>query len=262
MTSEDSRATGGVDLVHLEPRPQAPATLVCLPYAGGGASLYRAWAARMDGRVEVVAARLPGRESRICEPPAVSPQALADAVTATVDRPYAFYGHSMGARLAFEATRLLRDQGARTPQRLFLGGCKAPHLTSRGALEGVSGLPDADLVQTMRSSGSMPAEIAAFPELLEIVLPALRADLQWCDGYRYQPGPPVGMPITAFAGRDDPTMSVEDMLQWERHTNADFDLRVLPGDHFFLHDNVAELCDCVADHLIAAVDQPAGGIRR
>ncbi|PZS36923.1 MAG: thioesterase [Pseudonocardiales bacterium] len=257
------RKTGtAIDLVAFDERPDAEVVLVCVPYAGGGASIYRELARRIPPHVEVLAARLPGRESRFCEEPVVSPDQLADAIEGAVQRPYAFYGHSMGARLAFETTRRLDERGGRLPQRLFIGGCKPPHLTSRGPLEGISRLPEAELIDSLTAAGGMPAEVLATPELLELVMPALRADLAWCDNYRYRPGRPVAMPIRAFAGHDDPTVTPDDMQAWEQHTASRFDLHVLPGDHFFVNDSVAELCLFVADDLAAPAPANSGGSTR
>lgn len=250
-------------------RTRAPAILFCLPYAGAGASAFHGWAAALGPDVDVRPVVLPGREGRIAEPPGFEVAELARVLAAAADRPYAIYGHSMGGRLGFEVARELRRAGGPLPLRLYLGGCRPPDpvppgLGLAGHSFGVPGTPLADplaglsrategeLVARLRRLGGLPEEVVAEPELLELLLPAIRADFAWLDGYRYQPEPPLPVPIAAFAGADDPVAAPFDMLAWAAHTTARFWLRTEPGDHFFLHRRRDGLAAVIRADLLAA----------
>ncbi|MEV2271294.1 lantibiotic dehydratase [Nonomuraea africana] len=230
-------------------RPGARARLFCLPYAGAGAAAFRGWSAAAGPDVEVLAAVLPGRESRIWESAAFDLGELATAVADRADRPYAIYGHSMGGRLGFELVRELRRRGAPLPARLYLGGCRPPDLAD--PLAGLSAADDDTLLARLSALGGMPSELMSEPELLELVLPALRADFGWLDAYRYHEDEPLPVPITAFAGREDAAVPIEAMRHWATHTAAAFDLLVEPGGHFFLHDSRDRILDTVRADLVS-----------
>lgn len=229
-----------------KPRPGAARRLYCLPYAGAGASAYRQWPAALGAGVEVRAVQLPGRESRSAEPPRVDARDLAtaladDLAAGSAGRRYALFGHSMGGRLAFEVVRRLRELAAPLPDRLYVGGSRPPDAAGAGALDGLSRVNDDELVRRLSADGNLPAEIAAEPELRELFLPVLRADFTWLDNYVFRRQPPLPVPITGFAGSHDHAVPVAQMRGWERHTSAGYDLHVLPGGHFFLHDRLADL---------------------
>ncbi|MFE3450375.1 lantibiotic dehydratase [Nonomuraea sp. NPDC059194] len=240
-------------------RPGARARLFCLPYAGAGAAAFRGWSAAAGPDVEVLAAVLPGRESRIWDSVAFDLGELATAVAERADRPYAIYGHSMGGRLGFELVRELRRRGARLPVRLYLGGCRPPGLAD--PLEGLSAVDDDTLLARLSELGGMPSELMSEPELLELVLPALRADFGWLDAYRYHEDEPLPVPITAFAGREDATAPAEAMRHWAAYTAAAFDLRVEPGGHFFLHDSRDRILATIRAGLTTNADLQSGADR-
>lgn len=237
--------------IRLRRRPQASRLLFCLPYAGAGAGAYRGWPAAFGDAVEVHAVQLPGRESRFEEPSTVEPQEIAAAIADRADRPFAIFGHSFGARLAFDVIRALRQAGAQQPQRLYPSGSRPPHLgRDDGLLDGVADADERVLLDRLTAGGGMPAELLAEPELLALLLPALRADLRWLDGYRYDEQQPLAVPITAFAGADDPLVSPELMRGWARHTTGPFALHTLAGGHFFLHERLAELARLIEQDLL------------
>jgi surfactin synthase thioesterase subunit len=234
-------------------RPRAPVQLLCLPYAGAGAGAYAAWPRTLGVDVEVSALMLPGRERRWAEPPCVDPVAVAAAVATRVDRPYALFGHSMGARLAFEVIRELRRAGGALPVRLFVSGCPAPDEPHTGddPYDGWSELDDDELVRRLSAAGGVAPEILAEPELLALLLPVLRADFEWIDGYRYRAEPPLPVPVSAFAGDEDHAAPPARLAGWRRQTTGDFTLRVLAGGHFFLVDRRAELAGLIRADLTA-----------
>lgn len=242
------------------PRPQAPAVLFCLPYAGAGTSPFQGWAAALGPDVDVQPVVLPGRQARIAETPEIDVAAVASALAARVDRPYAIYGHSLGGRLGFEVVRELRRHGAPPPLRLYVGGCRPPDTVDPpDAYVGLWRLGERELVARLVELRGMPEELPAEPELLDLVLPAVRSDFAWLDGYGYRPEPPLPMPIVAFAGAADPVVPPLDMLGWARHTSAGFSLRTEPGDHFFLGQARDRLAAAIRADLLAAVAGAAEG---
>lgn len=223
-------------LLTAQPRPDALAHLFCLPHAGAAASVYRAWPEHLDARVQVHGVQLPGRENRFAETPHVDPVAVADAISAAADRPYALFGHSMGARLAFEVTRHLRAAGAPLPLVLLVSASFPPHLHESGPLAGISYADDATMLAQLVDSGALPAEVAVDPDLRELFAPMIRGDFRWLDTYEFRPQPPLPVPIVALAATDDPLLPAEIMDGWRQHTGADFALHTFAGGHFYLHE--------------------------
>ncbi|QYC41622.1 Linear gramicidin dehydrogenase LgrE [Nonomuraea coxensis DSM 45129] len=222
--------------------------MICLPYAGGGASAYAGLLRRLTD-LTVVPVQLPGRENRIGEPPAFTIGDIADEVAPATGEPYVLYGHSMGARLAFEVARELRRRGLRGPSRLYVGGAHPPD--RRVPLAAAADLPDdAFIDQLIRRSGALP-ELRDLPELRELMLPVLRSDFAWIKNYTFVPEPPLDTPIVAFAGLDDGEAGVAEMLGWARHTSAGFRLRTVRGGHLFVKDRPAELAALIAADLTA-----------
>jgi pyochelin biosynthesis protein PchC len=199
--------------------------LVCFPHAGGAASLYRDWADGLPAGIEVLAARYPGRQDRFHEPPVETMAELADRVTAAL-RPYlgtplAFFGHSLGSDVAYEVTRRLeRDHGI-SPERLFVSGSSAAHVSEPADL---AGYDDAQLVAEVHRLGAPHAEILDDPELAALLLPSLRADYRL--NARYRPTRSelgtVRAPVTAFIGDGDPLLAPETALSWGELTTGTF----------------------------------------
>ena len=218
---------------------------MCFPCAGGGPSEFRGWSQWLPTSVEVVGIRLPGRESRLHEPPAtrVAPLALALADSLDcVSTPLVFFGHSFGALLAFETARELRRRGTE-PSALLVAACRAPHLKARRAP--LSEAPDTELIAFIGMLQD-PQLLLSEPELAEIVLPVLRADFQAYDTYVYEEEAPLMCRIVAFGGTHDPEVDAEELDAWRRHTTSSFRGHMLSGGHFFQRDRPAELLGRVA----------------
>ncbi|MFG1372209.1 alpha/beta fold hydrolase [Xanthobacter oligotrophicus] len=212
--------------------------LFCLPFAGGNASAYSSWQAAIDPAIEVVPVQLPGHGGRIREAPFQTmdemAQGLADAMVRRLDLPYAVFGHSMGALLAFETLRRLRARGALMPAALFVSARRAPHLPpSRPPLHVLS---DAELIGELRALNGTPDVVLADRELLDLLLPVIRADLKAVETYRFREAQAFDCPIHAFGGVGD-SIPEEDLRAWSRHAAADFSLRMYAGDHFYLNDH-------------------------
>lgn len=210
--------------------------LVALHHAGGSASQFRTWPAGLPAGVEVLAVQLPGRDERLSEPPLTSIALVVDLLVRQLapllDLPYALFGHSLGALLAFELTRALRRAARAMPRHLFVSGRWAPQLSDPS--RALSDLPHDEFLEEVRRLGGTPPEVLAHRELMELVTPILRADFALSESYRYQHEPPLDIPMTAFGGIDDPAVTTASVAQWSTQTTAAFRTCLLPGDHFFV----------------------------
>ena len=225
-----------------EARPLARLRLFCFPYAGGGASVFRAWASELPREIEVCAIQLPGRENRILETPLAEigeiAEALASAISPFLDREYAFFGHSMGSLVAFELARELRQRGERGPIHLIASGHRAPQVRRRRAP--IHDLPQHDFIAQLRRMNGTPDGVLRNPDLMELVLPMLRADFAACDRYEYRPDDRLDCPISAFGGLQDPDVAHDDLSAWREQARGRFILRMLPGDHFYLRSGTSK----------------------
>jgi surfactin synthase thioesterase subunit len=193
---------------------------------------------------EVLAIQYPGRQDRRHEPAVDNIPDLADQVFGALrhleDRPLALFGHSMGAVLGYEVALRARDAGRPSPVHLFASGRRAP---SRYRDERAHQGSDAEMVSELRTLSGTDAAMLADPEMLEMILPALRSDYRAAETYRHAPDRKLDCPITVFTGDSDPRVSIDEARAWEEHTTGPTDLHVLPGGHFFLIDQ--------SDHVIA-----------
>jgi medium-chain acyl-[acyl-carrier-protein] hydrolase len=224
--------------------------LFCLPYAGGGASIYRPWIKAVPPSLQVCSVQLPGRENRLIEPAFTSMDALIpaliDAIRAHLDRPFAIFGHSMGALVAFELARALRRVRLPQPRHLFLSAHRAPHLPDRRPP--IHQLDDEAFWAEMRRLEGTPQEVLDHEELKELVMPTLRADFQLCETWTLADEEPLDMPFSVFGGYEDPNVDREELEAWRDYTRGAMSLRMLPGHHLFLQQaHSAVLTAVVAD---------------
>jgi surfactin synthase thioesterase subunit len=243
--------------------PSARLRLFCFPHAGGGASLFARWQSSLSPEIEVCAVQLPGREDRLPEAPitdgGVLMRALVDALLPWIDRPYAIFGHSFGARIGFELARLLSDRG-QPPAHLLVSACAAPHCAVLAPP--VGHLNDsAFLAQMMTRYKGIPRELLTEPDLLKLIIPALKADIRVLEQMKYAPGPPFDFPVSAFAGSRDFTVARQDVAAWEACTRAAFHMETLDADHFFIRNArdllLRSLGRILRAQLEAAEDSPA-----
>jgi medium-chain acyl-[acyl-carrier-protein] hydrolase len=239
----------------VEPDRSAPVRLFCLPHAGAGASVYRPWIAPL-GRagVAVCPVQLPGRENRFTERPHSRLDRLLDALAEQLmphlDRPFALFGHSMGALVAFGLTRALRALGGPLPVHLSVSGRIAPDV--RDSRRRLHDLPDDELLAELRALGGIPPELVAMRELMAIQLPLIRADLALNETYEHNDEAPLPVQITAFGGDADPKVDAAELQAWERQTCAAFRMRILPGGHFFVSSALGRLLpELMADLAVA-----------
>jgi medium-chain acyl-[acyl-carrier-protein] hydrolase len=221
------------------PNPQAPLRLFCFPYAGGSTAAFLPWLPALSDRVEVHLVEYAGHGTRLSEPPVARLEPLlddvADAVFAALDRPFAFFGHSMGALVAYELTHRLRDAGRSLPVQLFLSAAGAPHTPDPDPDRPIHKLSDARLLRKLEEYNGVASSVLAHRELMRLMLPIVRADFQACETHPYRLGPPLDCPIAAFGGTSDPWVTPDRVEAWRCYTRARFGFRVLAGDHFFLN---------------------------
>jgi surfactin synthase thioesterase subunit len=223
--------------------------LYCLPYAGSSAAVYARWKRRLPAGIEVVPVELPGRGRRMREPLETTVPALLDRVMLEVrpeaGRPFALFGHSMGAVLAFELGRRLELRG-HSPAVVFVSGTRAPGARHRPRCS--SPKSDAELRAELARLGGTPARVLDEPELMEMLLPVLRADFEVVASYVGDSACALCAPLVALGGADDET-TLDGLAAWRAHTRSEFSMHVLPGGHFFIHSSEAELLAIVSERL-------------
>lgn len=234
------------------PNPQARLRLFCFPYSGASDAIFATWGNDLPAAVEVCPVRLPGRGPRLAEQPfrrlAPLVEALGQALTSHLDRPFAFFGHSMGALVAFELARHLRRTRRVSPVRLFASGHRAPHLPDRDAP--IHDLPEPEFIAELRRYNGTPAEVLEHTELRQLVVPILRADFEVCETYAYQDDAPLDCPISVYGGTHDEQIHEDELQAWRLHTRAAFSLSMFSGDHFFITTNRQQLLQTLAHDLV------------
>ncbi len=237
------------------PQSQAAIRLFCLPYSGAGASIFTSWRGILPSFIEVIPIELPGRGSRMAERPytCLEPlvQDLAESLLPFLDKPFALFGHSLGALVSFEVSRRLRDRHGVLPTHLFVSAHTAPQIPDNDPAFHL--LPDAELIVKLREMGGTQEEVLQNEELRGIILPLIRADFSICGGYTYRPEPALTCPIDAFGGLGDPYVSRLALEAWAVHTTGPFKARMFPGDHFFINTARPLLLRVIAQELLSAI---------
>ena len=222
-------------------KPPIRARLFCFTHAGGGASAYQLWLRTFPADIDVCIIQLPGREQRIREKPFTQFEHLLSALIEVLqpylyrpEIPYAFFGHSMGALISYGLTRAFVQQGKPLPTHLFVSAYRAPHLPLRGPV--LHTLSETELVQFLLQLNGTQRELLENEELRSLFLPLLRADFSICETYQHLiDRERLPCPITVFGGLQDQRVTSNDLEAWSKLTQADFELRMFPGEHFFIH---------------------------
>lgn len=242
-------------------KPDAQVNLICFGSAGSGGSQFLPWNRLAPPGLRVLGVQLPGREFRHREPLCMELEplvrSLADAVAQTA-APFALFGHSFGALLAFETARRLRAQGRRQPLHLFVAGRAAPQLPL--AYPRVDDLPEAEFIEIVRRFGGTDPQILGDSEPLKAFLPAIRADLRINADYRYRPAPPLELPVTALRGSHDPVCSRAELSPWRETTRAQASTLEWDGAHFFYKQHLTRLISTFATALEARAADAADAL--
>ncbi len=230
--------------------------LFCFHHAGGGAAGFRNWQRLLAPSIQVATVLLPGRESLFGEPPLTDLAAAVERIGAEIaqcaDRPYGLFGHSFGAMLAFETARKLECGSGRAPSCLIVSGRRPLNLDSadeditdaaRGA---ASTLGDEAFLALLRRMGGTPPEVLGNPELMALLLPAIRADFRLAEGYHWQENSRVACPILALGGRDDRFAAAGELTRWAGLTATGAATRLFDGGHFFVRTHETEVCREIA----------------
>ena len=254
--------------VLFERRPTAKLRLFCFPYAGGSAMIYRTWAASLPDMIEVIAVELPGRGARLREPTFTSLESLVNAIGQQImphlHTPFALFGHSMGAVISYELARLLETEFGVKPLCLFVSGREAPQIPDPDPPPRKIGRDE--LIERLRRLNGTPTEVLEHGGLMELMLPVLQADFELLYGYEYKPRPLLRCPITAFGGLLDARTPQSHLRAWREQTVGDFNMHLLPGDHFFIRTSQRALLEVLMGHVFEMLcsasesSLPIGGI--
>jgi surfactin synthase thioesterase subunit/aryl carrier-like protein len=233
--------------------------LLCFPHAGGAASTFRRWQSLIGDEVEVWAVQLPGREGRRHEAlhrrVASAVEEILSSLGPRLEQPFALFGHSVGAYLAYALALELRRRGRRPPEHVFVAAQVPPH--DRLIPDPLHRLTDAELLARLERYGGIPAELLAHRDALELALPRLRADLEVSETFAATSADRLDVPVTAFGGLHDRTIRGPDIDRWRELTTSRFHIEWWPGDHFFVHADAEEVVAQVHAALVApAMGQP------
>jgi medium-chain acyl-[acyl-carrier-protein] hydrolase len=239
-------------LLFPRPNPAAALRLFCFHHAGGSAQVFHSWPGRLPPRVEMGAIQLPGRGHRLGEPHIrrleLLSRIIAQELLPYLDKPFVFFGHSLGALLCFETARSLRRENRPQPAHLFVSATEAPH--RRSSDERLSGLPNSALVKKLREFNGVPVEALQNEELLDLMLPTVRADFELCETYEYHPESPLECPMTIYGGLQDHEVKAERLRAWCEMTLGACEIRLFPGGHFYLNSSQATFLQTFACDLL------------
>ena len=226
-------------------RPDAEIRLFCFPFAGGGASADRLWAPDISENFELHSVQLPGRENRLGEEPFTRMNELVprlvDELLQHLDRPYVLFGHSMGAAIAFEVARHLQEVHGSTPEHLFVSGRSAPHRPSEKTP--IYNLPHDDFLTRLKDLDGTPREVLDHPELMELLIPMLRADFELDDTYSMLPGPRLACPMSVYGGNEDPEVDAACLAAWNDLCFVPETVTYMDGGHFYINHQRASLLE-------------------
>jgi surfactin synthase thioesterase subunit len=220
-------------------KPSVKLRLFCLPYAGGDSSIFKGWSEVLPDYIELVAIQLPGRSVRIKESSLESMQAMVDgiyhAILPLLDRPYLILGHSLGARVAFELIHRLNQSQFILPRHFIASGSRAPHI--EWAYKKLHTLPDGEFVDELRQLNGTPTEVLDNRELMQFLMPMLRADFAISDNHVTNQTTHLDCSASVFHGELDTLVKINDAKEWQHHFSKPINFETFSGDHFFINKN-------------------------
>jgi surfactin synthase thioesterase subunit len=224
--------------------------LFCLPYAGGGSSIYRQWQQFMPKDIQVCKIQLPGRENRInehaidCMEELV--QILSKQLSMYMDQPFALFGHSMGGMATYELARYLSKNTPYTPKHVFISGCRTPNVEDNNKTYYLQGEA---FIDSLRQRGGTNEVLLNNKEYMQMVEPTLRADLKLIERWHHHEIEPLTCPLSVLGGVHDPLISPDKLTTWEEYTKGDFELKLFKGGHFFLNDESNNIASVIGNTL-------------
>lgn len=244
-----------------KPSLQAKLRLFCFPYAGAGSSMFNSWSSHLMPEVELFLVHLPGRDRRIKEPLQLqlSPlvETLTEALYPWLDKPFAFFGHSMGALLSFEVARQIRRRYSVQPSQLFVSGRQPPHIADPNPP--LHRLSEEEFLRTAQHYyGALPDVVLQDQEVLQLFMNIMRADLTMLETHEYQAEAPLDCPISAYGGVDDPSTSEMRLNAWRDQTTSTFRLQMFPGHHFFIQSSRSALLQSLKAELFQLLNAHEG----
>lgn len=248
----DNRTMGKTIKV-FRPCKEVSYRLFCFPFAGGSASFFGEWSNALNqSGIEVCAIQMPGHEDRIYENLLTNVHELVSEIVVAMadlqDKPFAFFGHSMGTLISFEVARKLRLLKMKEPKVLFMSSGKAPQISPRRTLHK---LPNDSFLFKIKELGGTPDIIIENQDLLDLYLPILRADFKMIETYQYAKSTPLDTRIVAYGGRMDQEVRYEDIVAWERHSLEPLKVKIYEGDHFYLREFKGNLLKDIAFHIMS-----------
>jgi surfactin synthase thioesterase subunit/acyl carrier protein len=223
-------------IAYHKPKPNASIRLFCFHNLGGSASMYRQWSDALPPEIEVLPIQLPGRQQRLQEQPftdfASLIEILADFLSPYLDKPFAFFGHSMGSYIAFELACVLEEQYNLKPIHLFLSGL--PPLSENAWLKTIPSISETEginrLLEILEIPESLTEDSLFSTELKKI----FKADFQLLESYHYSEKKPLDCPIYSFCGVDDDLVSDRELSHWSKYTTSNLKINRMPGKHMFM----------------------------
>lgn len=237
-----------------KPRPNARVRLFCFTYAGGSAQIYKDWGDTLGEDIEVCGIQLPGRAGRFRDARYTSVDAAVAAIVSEIehlaDRPVALYGHSLGAAMAFEMGLALQAKN-KAPHMVIVSGMMSPPNPS---LEpAIYHLPDREFREKVKEFEGTPQEILEHEELMDLMLPLLKADFTMADTYTYQQGRVLDCALVAHGGTEDAHTHEEGIVDWKNYTSGPFNHHVFVGDHFFINAIPDQVLAHIKEQLTASL---------
>ncbi|MEM9449469.1 MAG: alpha/beta fold hydrolase [Cyanobacteria bacterium P01_E01_bin.6] len=243
-------------IVRFHPNPKASVQLYCFPFAGGSANNYQIWSKLVPAEIEVCAIELPGRGRRMQEPLLKSLPLLVDAITSVLqtdcDRPFAFFGHSMGALISFELARCLRHHNQPLPTVLAISGRRPPQLLLNTPT--IHQLPEPQFWSEIQALGGTPKVLIDNEELRQLFFPIIQADFTLIETYIYTWEKPLECPIAAYTGEGDPEVNVTQLEQWQLQTDKEFSVKTFPGDHFYINSCAEEVIQDLTPRILDSLN--------
>jgi medium-chain acyl-[acyl-carrier-protein] hydrolase len=217
--------------------------LFCFHYAGGNAGIFSTWHHTLPSYIAICGIQLPGRSNLTHLTPHTDISTVVSYLQQEMaphftNKPYSFFGYSIGALIAFELARKIQQDQQKMPDKLIVAACKSPNVSKHQ--EKISHLPEEEIINKLSKYNGTPLEVLENKELMQLLLPMIRADFAMNENYHYSTSLPLRCPITTYGGAQDPTIAAEDLTGWQAETSKEFKLHMLPGDHFFINHHRQE----------------------